>query len=433
MNINTLIFRVALLFFASLFLLNSCKEDSDIGKGMLPEGDIVSVVNTDTSTVLAYTLLEDTVSTVGTSVVLAGQLNDPQFGYLKAGFLTEVTLPYVPLRPELMGDIVSVNLNLTLKYIPNGTDTIRDFYGNRNVNQTFNVYALTDTLRIDSSYNANTDATNFYDQNAQPIATFDYNINHNDTVLSITLPYSYNALFANADSMQMYNYSAFRNMIKGFYITPTENADAGSIMYVDLLDERSNLSLHYEGTLNDTVTKEFLINSGCVKFSVYEKEHSQNLTQILNNSQAEISDSVLYIEGCGSTRGLIKFPFIEDYSGFAIVNATLEFRADTSNLESIADYPMIEELLMLKATEDGEVTLLGEYGSYIGVILDTETNTYTFDITAYVQSVINGEERFGLYIAPAKTKIDPSRSIIKNNYDDITDNIILRISYVNPN
>jgi len=85
---------LALLF----VLLVSCKKtDSDVGKDILPEEDILGATYCDTASVTAYSVLDDSIRTdesyVGSLANLIGSIADPVFGRTDASVFVNLSNP----------------------------------------------------------------------------------------------------------------------------------------------------------------------------------------------------------------------------------------------------------------------------------------------------------------------------------------------------
>ena len=72
------------LVLLTCIFLTSCKDQtSDIGLGLID--DLLGTDFTDTITLQAYSVLEDTINTTNMSANILGHINDPIFGNSDAG------------------------------------------------------------------------------------------------------------------------------------------------------------------------------------------------------------------------------------------------------------------------------------------------------------------------------------------------------------
>ena len=78
---HKLSFNRAILAIIFALSLASCNKEPDlIGIDLLPDSDYLNLSFTDTSTIIAYTVREDSLRTDELSANLLGYMNDPVFG-----------------------------------------------------------------------------------------------------------------------------------------------------------------------------------------------------------------------------------------------------------------------------------------------------------------------------------------------------------------
>ena len=76
-------------FFALMLTIIGCKkEETNIGSN-LDEGNL-NVLTTDTFTIRTYTELYDSMESDETSVTMLGAYNDPVYGGVNCGFVTQI-------------------------------------------------------------------------------------------------------------------------------------------------------------------------------------------------------------------------------------------------------------------------------------------------------------------------------------------------------
>ena len=85
--------RALIVVFAVSILLYSCKKEFDsIGLELQNEEDRLGNTFTDTTTLIAYSMIEDSIVTGNLSNAIIGYVNDPVFGRTQAGFYTQFDL-----------------------------------------------------------------------------------------------------------------------------------------------------------------------------------------------------------------------------------------------------------------------------------------------------------------------------------------------------
>lgn len=252
---------------ATLFIVSCNKEPNLIGLDLLPGSDRLGLNFTDTSSIVAYTVKEDSLSTEGLSQNQAGYLIDEIFGNSEASFYTQFNLSASGI--SFGDDPVIDSIVLTMVY--NGV------YGDSLAQHTFNVYEIADTLSFYLDYNAFSSTP----YETQPIgtATFVPNFKEADSIdgkyvkphLRITLSSEYGQEILNSDDDTRSSNINFVKKFKGLLVKPEPVVSgSGSMIYFNLLDDYSRVNIFYH-KLNDTIAKQalFPINSNCVRYNQY--------------------------------------------------------------------------------------------------------------------------------------------------------------------
>src|SRR5690606_19790146 len=133
------VFQLSATFFIGLFLLWSCrKEETTIGDTLQGEG--LDVIKTDTFSLNTYTAVLDSMESDETAVNLLGYYNDPVFGSVDCGFVTQIRLsssnPSFSANP---GEVIVDSVVLALAY------TGIKWYGNLD-DITVEAYEVSDVL-----------------------------------------------------------------------------------------------------------------------------------------------------------------------------------------------------------------------------------------------------------------------------------------------
>ena len=255
------------IFFLLIAFLFSCKEPDTIGLEVQPVNDQLNVVFSDTTTIVAYTVAEDSVRTDETIYNLLGSYKDPVFGTSSASFLAQVRLaangfPFgtTPVNPD--------SLILSLAY--------SGYYGDIRVPQTVNVYEMDNTVYKDSAYYSNLKVSVKPNQ----IASLYFTPKPYDSVmvdgvkyaphLRIKCSMNFATQLLQGTSTDYTDNSTFLKFCKGLYITtvPVTSNDShlpyvnnGAIIYFNLLSSLSKLTLYYHHSSPlDTLKCNFIFN-----------------------------------------------------------------------------------------------------------------------------------------------------------------------------
>ena len=116
----------------------SCKKNNDFGLQVQPNQDLLSANQTDTSTLITYSAIEDSLKTDELSGPnLLGSYVDPSFGFLKTSIYTQIRLENsVDFRPDGASSLDGIVVDSVVLYL-----AMDGYYGNEG-SQTFEVYQL---------------------------------------------------------------------------------------------------------------------------------------------------------------------------------------------------------------------------------------------------------------------------------------------------
>ncbi len=432
--------------FGLVAILNSCKEDTGgVGANVLPASDIISAYSTDTTTLLTSMYLKDSVPTNGTSSSMLGSISDPVFGSAKASIYAMVYSPPGSSTIAWNGQYTS---SLYSNYILN-TDTgavdsavlllpIFAYYGNPS-QQTFLVYQTDSTIATGKAYYSDTTIHTL--PTPIGIAQETPNPNNSDTIrikLSTTwlrqilnAMNNHTALGANS-----YYYPYFDSLVRGLYITvsnPLQLPGQGAIYYVNLNSSFSGIYFYYHsieraftvaqpeyyivfpvGTTNPDsyfthVDKNYAT-------SAFASEHpSKKYDSIAGNN-------MVYVQSMGGVAGRINFPnFYKNWSsleskvGPIIVNkAEVDLTVNTQDCPN--PYTPPSSLYLYGTNKYGNPVELADQSAimdYYGGTYNAFNYTYTFNITEYIQSVIqNKDTDRGLFIIPANSATTANRVVL---------------------
>ncbi|MDQ1332479.1 MAG: hypothetical protein QG576_514 [Bacteroidota bacterium] len=96
-----------------LFLAASCEEDpTQIGRNLLPSGDSVTIMSTDTFRVKSWTMYSNSIQSDNPSTSYLGQLYDPYFGTTTASFVTQIRMGSEWNNDSFVIDSIKLYLNL---------------------------------------------------------------------------------------------------------------------------------------------------------------------------------------------------------------------------------------------------------------------------------------------------------------------------------
>ena len=426
---------IALLFF-------SCEESNEIGLELDPNQDNIQTI-TDVIPLTASTLLLDSVQTSSTGRLLVGSVQDPVFGPTSTTSFTE-------LRPDILNPTLdslteydSIELRLRVTYA----------YGPIESQQLFTIHQLTQTLR--STVIVPTDqAPVFYavdevDFNTQVLGTATYDTF--DVSFTIKLDDAFGRqLFDDIkDSDAIYpdtvSQEAFNAYFKGLAIVP--DANNTSVLGFETASTESRLIV-YHSEPDDTVASaiNFSLNGSISQFYNISANRSGTITApitALNTVYPPINGQVFLQSGTG----MVTKVDISTYSDFLDTIPAVVLNKVYIDIGPVNDFPEgfdPPSVLTLNALDTNRIndietdaaglfrTLLnvGQLGSPLlgqrEIVLDTDLNSYSVDITSYVRNLEDGlvtadQTEFLIYPRGMGTSV--------NRYALDTDNLQLRIVY----
>lgn len=409
---NKMFFRKLNWFYAGLFLvsallLTQCKDDNnELGLDIQPPYDKLDVYSSDTTRIIAYSQLVDSVKTDETSLTLLGSMVDPVFGRSTASFYTQLrlsetahdfgTLPY----PD--------SLVLTLDY--------DSFYGDSTSALTVKVFELDAPILIDTTYYSHqtlATKTTLLGQKTFVPAYSDSIVIGTDTLAphlrirlsDLGLNLAIKLLTAPSDSMD--NNTSFLNYFYGLYVTVEDANAGGQIMYLDLLSTLSEMQLYYHNSNEDSLQFDYLINSNCGRFGSFTHDYSLGdaafKSQVIDKDTT-LGNSQCYIQALGGVKTFVRFPDIKDYYANGKI-ALNEARFFLSCSETDPALDKATTLVMVKRTEDGSYDILDDQldgAGYFGGYYDDELDGYWFRITSTIQELMKSEDTdygFEIYLS----------------------------------
>ncbi len=415
--------NLGLLLFVLVVVFSSCKKDfSTLGLDLQPGSDKINGNSIDTVTLKAYTLKEDSLSTDERSISLLGSYTDPVFGRTDASFLTQIRLSTsnVTFGTAPIADSIVLYLDYS------------SYYGDTNTVQNVSVYELENDIYYDSTYYSNLNIGNYIPNN-KLLANVDYYPRPNDTSIAIKLDYSLAQRFINANTDSLKDNTLFIKWFKGIYLKTQSILSNGAIIYYDLLSARSKVTLYYHNS-TDTLKFDLLINSSCARVNLFNhKYETSTINSIIGDSLT--TDSLIYLQSMSGLMSKIRIPYLSNLkndTSIAIIKAELIIPVDNYDATF---YRNPTKLLLVGYNSLGKYEFLPDYlvnPSYFGGSFYTSDKTYRFNISRYVQQLVdNSRTDYGMALFVNDNRVSANRVIIrgpkcKNN------GMRLSITYLKP-
>lgn len=424
--------------FSLIVLLASCQNEDSLGLDVQPPSDLLDVQYTDTISLVAYTLIEDSLRTDETSQNLVGFYWDPQFGPAKAEFCSQIRLSSNNVNFGSGAEIDSIVLGLDYYSI----------YGNSKQDgyMTLYVHELIGDLFPDSSYYSNevihkgeligykSFTPHIYDS---VLVNNVYKAPH----LRIPLSLNFGKRLMDASSQgYLSDNTAFLNYFKGICVSSASPASGGSILSFELLSALSCVTLYYHND-NDTLSYVFEINQNCARYNYFDHfgytSSNPNLLQQLNGDTA-LGDNRLFLQPMSGVKVKIRFPFIKDLASLSDVSidrAELIIPVDQSDASALT-FEKPSKLSLVRIADNGTLEFLPDQ-IYTETTFDgnyySDSKFYRFVITRHIQNLVSGAVNDnGLYLMVSGSAIRANRLLI-NGPGAPANQLRLRIVYTRIN
>jgi hypothetical protein len=378
----------------------------------------MNAIFTDTVTLIAYSILEDTLNTTDLVSNYLGCLKDDIFGMTTTSIYTQFIPEGNSFTPGNSPQLDSVVL--TLRYSGG-------FYGDTLKPFIVKVFELDEAMLSTKTYYQNNSVAHKSD-NLTYNPEFHLYPKPNTTVMVDTVKEAHirirlsdalgNRFLNSIDQMQ--TAESFKTFFKGLYICAEPYQNNGSMVNVTLTSALSGIQIYYKSE-GSGVPKQFSLivkSQETVRFSAYQHEyesgHSDFVRQVLQNDTAMGKD-ILYLQSMGGVKTKITFPYIKEAfrgKNVAINKAELII---TNIGENLHLYPQPNRLNIHRIDRKGDPSLLPDfYTSIWGGAYNADSAEYRFRITRYMQDIISRDDHESfVYLVADRAAVDANRLVIK--------------------
>jgi hypothetical protein len=385
-----------LLGLFSLFLLvvASCTKQSDnLGLGVLPEEDILSVYQTDTLSIIAHTFKRDSLRSDEFSAVMLGNMYDPVFGSFRASTMVQFALSTDGVSST--ANIVVDSVVLSLTYIGNN-------YGEDN-QQSLVVQENMEQLNKDSAYYSNHQVNvlgdNLIDPEKQVVDLYTGNIPPGTSkTLNIRLSKYFGDRLIHGDPSTLANNTAFQQYFKGLYISSSGyNCEVANF---DLRNPGTKLTVYGKDRTQREYSQyryDFIVTDQCAYFSKLDQSYYGSEMAFLESNDSVLTSTTCYFLASLGARVSLFMPYLStlnQYSNRTINKAELVIPFMN---EKSTDPP--NRIWIFRQGPSGELYTIADESeiSYSNF----SAGQYKLNITRYLQRYLNGDyENNGLVIIP---------------------------------
>ena len=398
------------ILFILLLAFTACKKaPTKLGNSILPEQNNLTLFNTDTFSIIAQTIREDSLLTSALTRNTLGYIDEPTFGKTISNLYIQIGLPFNNVN---LGDFAYTDSLVLYLDIPG-------YYGDATTTQTINVYKLTNDLVAGTEHYS--DEITSADIELLGAATYTPSSGSNQVAIYLKKTLA-DTFLAQSGTNNFVNNDNFINFFKGFFITIDTNnlandinttysktsstnfSGLGNILFVNLASANSKLSLYYGNETTDSLVFNFILNNNPPHYNQISHNYNNALANNYINTASTKGDSIVFLQSLAGLKAKLNFPSIQNLKNVLINKAelTVTIVNDPNNIDSIFSAP--SQLICLPIVEDGSNNFsfpdLFAGPNYYGGTKTTENNksVYTFNLARHFQNIVDGQTDYGLYI-----------------------------------
>ncbi len=427
--------QILIVLFLIVFAFG-CKNEYDIiGLNLQDPDEILGNAFSDTTTLTAYSIREDSINTTKLSNSILGYIKDPVFGLSQAGIYSQYLLSGSSVN--FGSNPVLDSVILTMQYA--------GFFGDTLSPLTIKVYELSESLNKETKY-YNFSVTECNNENLvfgnfqllpRPTTPITIDTTTYDSHIRIRLSDALGIKFLN-NSDQLADNATFLNFFKGLFIVATASNGSGSLLYLNMTSSVSGINIYYH---NDEGAKKYALvsNSNAIFYNYFYHDYDQSTNidfknQVLNGNTS-LGKQKLYAQPLAGVKTKINFPYLQkSFKDQDVVINKAELIL--SNISEDELYFFQPYSLGLQAIVDNGISYLPDdayYTStdYFGGIYDSNTKEYRFRITQYIQQLIlQSEAGQGIYLVVNGAGIRGNRLIFAGTeYVDPAKRLRLELTY----
>ena len=425
---------ILFLCLSLLLVFQSCKKEQN-AIGLEYQEDLLNAVFTDTTTLIAYSVLEDSLNTTGLTSNYLGYVKDDIFGTTTAGIFAQFVPQANSFNPGESPTFDSIVLTLRYSGAFFG-DTLNPFI--------IKVYQLTEDIISTETYYSINSIAHDLSNNLTNVSEFQLYPKPNAKVKLDTVKDAHirirlkdelgRSFLQHIDDLQTLD--KFKSFFKGLYICAEPYHGNGSMVSLTLTNALSGIQLYYK---NGSERKQFsfYMNQETVKFSAYKHDYESGNAnfrqQVLQKDTAQ-GKNILYVQSMCGVKTKISFPYSQlkalKNKNIVINKAELVI---TNIGENSAYYPAPSKLSIQGVSKDGRIVFIPDDAvftseSYWGGA--AKDNEYRFRITRYIQDLIQRENfKPYIYLVANRAAVDANRLIIKGTDKESASRLRLELYY----
>ncbi|MEE3037428.1 MAG: DUF4270 family protein [Bacteroidota bacterium] len=395
------------LLFLCVCLFFACTDPQLIGLEVQPTSDRITISTLDESSPFSLqTIGVDSVRSDEPLAALLGYYESDLFRNAKASFSTQLLLSQNSV--DFGNNPILDSAVLSLSY--------SGYYGDTTNEMMIHIEQLGQAIFYDSTYYSNQEILSV-PFNTPIIHSFEPRPNTlvfatNDTIGQKVLSFRVDAIgqmILEASSGQLADSDAFLDFFNGITLSVDDNSTSSSILYFNLKDGGSKLTIYY----NDSLSYDLLIGSGATRINHFDMQQDQTFLESLNGIQS--------MAGYELELTFNNLTSLKQSLENKVVNQAL-LRFSTNNNSDIR--PAHSSLSLVRKDSTGKKFFIEDiaegqthYGGYL------EGNEYVFNISKYILNLLNEE------FTSTTLVLVPSGEAINANQTEIKQEVELNIIY----
>jgi hypothetical protein len=199
------------------------------------------------------------------------------------------------------------------------------------------------------------------------------------------------SIFANNDGLQSF--------FRGIYVTVTANSGEDGLLYLNLTDSETKFRIFFDAPNSIDSVYDFEITNQAAWVTQYLHDYISSDVELLLNTPEE-DHEILYVSAYSGTKGEFKIPDLTILENAIINKAEISFYQTDFGSPLSSQFTTPQNLILFLQNPGGTVSLLpgvtvSEIEDFGGRRTLTDVNgqttmEYKFNITEYIQEIING-------------------------------------------
>ena len=393
--------------FLCVCLFFACTDPQLIGLEVQPTSDRITISTLDESSPFSlHTIALDSVRSDEPLAALLGYYESDLFRNAKASFSTQLLLSQNSV--DFGNNPILDSAVLSLSY--------SGYYGDTTNEMTIHIEQLGQAIFYDSAYYSNQEILSI-PFSTPIIHSFEPRPNTlvfaaNDTIGQKALSFRVDAIgqmVLEASSGQLADSDAFLDFFNGITLSVDDNSISSSIVYFNLKDGGSKLTIYY----NDSLSYDLLIGSGATRINHFDMQQDQTISESLNGIQS--------MAGYELELTFNNLTSLKQSLENKVVNQAL-LRFSTNNNSDIR--PAHPSLSLVRKDSTGKKFFIEDFAEgqnhYGG---NLENDEYVFNISKYILNLLNEE------FTSTTLVLVPSGEAINANQTEIKQEVELNIIY----